>query len=260
MNCVKTDIDNRIAWVKISRGDGRNAFSQKMMLELRDTARMLQDVPDLTAVVLSSDGAFSAGADLSDSDGIRQDAGLLEMRQAIKLGPDMCKAWEDIDAYTIAAIEQYCIGGASALVASMDYRVMGAGSHMRLPEIGLGINMSWQTIPRLVAQIGPARAKQYTIMCEKINAVDAFSWGLIEQISQDGGAFDEAVRIAQKVASLPPLAVKMTKKAINATAYALADATSYMDRDQYLLTVQTEDFQEAMTAFFEKRAPEFTGN
>ena len=79
----------------------------------------------------------------------------------------MCRAWEAIEAYTIGAIEGFCIGGGSALASSLDYRFMGEGAHMRLPEIALGMNMSWHAIPRLVAQIGPALTKRYVILCEK---------------------------------------------------------------------------------------------
>lgn len=261
MKFVTIEIEGRIARAKLSRGDGRNALSHQAMIELRDTGRMLQEKPEVTAVVLYTDGGnFSAGADLGDFSNLTDSAGLLELRHQLKLGPDMCKAWEDIEAYTIVAIEGYCIGGASALAAAMDYRVLARGGHMRLPEIGLGINMSWQTIPRLVAQIGPARTKQYVTLSEMIEPEEALSWGLVEELANDGEALDRAMDFAKRIAKLPPLPVKMTKMAVNATANALAQATSYMDRDQYLLTAQTEDFKESVSAFFEKRKPKFTGN
>lgn len=261
MKYVTTEFDSRIAKVKLSRGDGRNALSHQAMIELRDTGLMLQDRPEITAVVLYTDGGnFSAGADLSDASHFSEDASLLELRHIMKLGPDMCKAWEDVEAYTVAAIEGYCIGGASALVAAMDYRILSREGHMRLPEIGLGINMSWQTIPRLVAQIGPARTKQYVTLCELIEPEEALSWGLVEELVDSGKSFESAMEFASRVASLPPLPVKMTKMAVNAAANALTQATSFMDRDQYMLTVQTQDFKESVAAFFEKREPKFTGN
>jgi len=261
MDFITTKIDGRIAKVKLSRGDGRNALSQQTMIELRDTGLMLQDQPNITAVILYTDGGnFSAGADLADSAQFDDEANLLELRHMMKLGPDMCKAWEDIEAYTIAAIEGYCIGGASALVAAMDYRILSKNGHMRLPEIGLGINMSWQTIPRLVAQIGPARTKQYVTLSEKIEPTEALNWGLVEELTDKDKAFDSALAFAERVAALPPLPVKMTKMTVNATANALSQATSHMDRDQYMLTIQTQDFKESVAAFFEKREPSFTGN
>ena len=262
MDFLKVDIDGGLAKVKIARSEARNALSIQLMEELRDVARKLQTNTDVQAVVLSAEGPFSAGADLSENPfrGKGEAPTKLELREFLKLGPDMCKAWEDIEAYTIAAIEGYCVGGASALVAAVDYRVCGRSAFFRLPEIPLGINMSWNTIPRLVAQIGPARTKDYVIFGERVDAEKALSWGLCEKVVDDGAAEGEALDKAKQVLALPPIAVRMTKQSVNATAYALAQATSFMDRDQYMLAVQTEDFTESVAAFMEKRAPVFRGN
>lgn len=257
MDYVKTDVQGCMAQVIISRPDARNAFSEQLMTELRDTARQLADIAELSVVVLSADGPFTVGADLNDKDGLLREGSILERRQLMKLGPDMCKAWQDIEAYTVVAIEGYCIGGGSALAAAIDYRVMGRSAHMRLPEVALGMNMSWQTIPRLVAQIGPARTKQYITLSEKIMTEEALAWGLVEEIVEDGDTRKAALNFADRVAALPPLSVKMTKQAVNAAAYALAESNSYMDRDQFLLTTQTDDYREAVSAFSQKRKPKF---
>lgn len=259
MEFVKTTIEGPVATVTISRGDGINALSIQTLEELRDTARRLQDIPDLLAVVIHGDGAFSAGADLKDDGPFKQERTALELRHFLKLGPDMCRAWEEVEAVTIAAIERYCVGGASALACALDYRVMAEDAIMRLPEIQLGINMSWHTIPRLVAQIGPARTKQYVILGEPVPAAQALSFGLCEEVVPKGETLAAAQAYAAKVAALPPLPVRMTKAAVNAVANALAFATTHMDRDQYMLTLTTEDFREAIAAGLSKRKPRYTG-
>jgi enoyl-CoA hydratase len=91
---------------------------------------------------------------------------LLALREAVLAGPDMCKAWEEIEPVTIAAIEGYCVGGAAALVLCCDFRIAGEGAMMRLPEVPLGINMSWRTLPRLATIAGPSRAKRFTMFGE----------------------------------------------------------------------------------------------
>ncbi len=261
MDFVTTTLKGRIAEVHFSRGDGRNALSTQAMEELRDTARTLNQNPDLMAIILHTEGSFSAGADLKDANNtVMRDGTMMEKRQALKLGPDMCDAWEDIEAYTIAAIEGYAIGGGSALAAAMDYRIMGKSAHMRLPEVPLGMNMSWHSIPRLVAQIGPARTKQYVTLGEAVYADQALQWGLTEEVVEDGTTFEAARAYAARIAKLPPLPVRMSKQAVNAAAMPMAKATTFMDRDQYMLATSTDDFRESVRAFFEKREPEFKGD
>ncbi len=249
MEFVTLIVEDRVARVRFCKGDGINTLTTQALEELRDTARELADIPDLAAVVLYGDPVFSAGADFSlvlsgdHGDPSAVDKSLLEKRHELKLGPDLCQAWEDIDAYTIAAIEGYCIGGASALICAMDYRIMGAGAHMRLPEIELGISMSWHTLPRLVAQIGPARAKQYVILCERVSAPQALEWGLCEEVVEDGQTLAAAEAFAQRVRAVPTLGVRVSKQAINAAANALAKATTFMDRDQLLMTMESSEYK-----------------
>lgn len=261
MEFVNTEKIGRIALVEFSREDGINALSPQLMEELRDTARNLADDAESSAVVLHGKGVFSAGADLKETFiPAHSKQSKLEIRTILKLGPDLCDAWENIEAYTVGAIEKFCIGGASALTSALDYRIMGRSAHMRLPEVALGLNMSWHTIPRLVAQIGPARTKQYITLCEAVSADTALSWGLCEEIADDGATLAAAMAFAEKIAALPPLPVRMTKQTVNAISGALAASLIQMDRDQVLLSFLTEDFQEAMSAYLEKRKPAFTGN
>src|SRR6185436_1814539 len=100
----------------------------------------------------------------------------------------MCRAWEEIEAVTIAAIEGYCIGGGSALVLACDFRVMGEGAYQRLPEVPLGINMSWRSIPRIVALAGPSRAKQFVMFGEACDAGRCAEWGFADEVVATGGA------------------------------------------------------------------------
>jgi enoyl-CoA hydratase/carnithine racemase len=83
---------------------------------------------------------------------------------------------------------------------------------------------------------------------------------MADEVTEKGKALDAARAWASKVAALPPLPIRMTKEAVNAQANANHYATSFMDRDQYLLTVKTQDFQEGVKAFFEKRPGAFKGD
>ena len=147
-----------------------------------------------------------------------------------------------------------------ALAAACDFRVMARSAYMRLPEVPLGMNMSWHTIPRLVALCGPARTKHLTLFGERLGAAEALAQGLADQVSEDGAALAAAGALAAKAAALPPVAARIAKRAILQAASALGAATSYADLDQYALASMTADHKEAVAAFLEKRAPSFKGN
>jgi enoyl-CoA hydratase/carnithine racemase len=252
--------DGAIATVTLDRGDGRNALSRQVILELTEAARSFADDLETQAVILTGKGGFTAGADLKDPAMDRRKAnGLLERRHMTRIGPDLCDAWEKIEQVTICAIEKFCIGGGAALAAACDFRILGAGAQMRLPEIPLGMNMSWHAVPRLVSLIGPSRTKQFVIFGDKVEAAQALAWGLADEVVPDGEALAAARRWAEKVAKLPPNAVRMSKQSVNATANALHAATTFMDLDQYALATTSEDYREAIKAFLEKREPKFTG-
>lgn len=248
--------------VRIERPEARNALDPVLMWELTEVARLLRRRASTRAVILTGQpGYFSAGADLAATRSRdRSGQTLLELRSAMAAGPDLCQAWEDIEAITLAAIEGYCVGGACALALACDFRIMAESAMVRLPEIPLGMNMSWRTLPRLQALVGPARAKRFVLFGEPLEARSCLDWGMADEVCANGAALDRAGAWARKVAALPPIPVRMTKEAINAAAYVNAQAVSVMDRDQYLLATRTADLREGVAAFLEKRTPHFRGD
>lgn len=251
----------RIATVHLDRGDGLNALSAAAMHELTGIAQSFEDDLETLAIVLTgTDRYFSAGADLNDPElAARAARGLMARRHALKAGPNMCGAWERLEQITICAVEGFCIGGGAALAAACDLRVAARGAYFRLPEVPLGMNMSWHSNPRLVNLMGPARAKLFIILGEELRAPEALEWGLVEEVVEDGKALEAAQALAARFAGLPPIAVRMSKQSIDMAAKALNHAVTYMDRDQFALAATSRDQQEAIAAFLEKRKPDFTG-
>ena len=172
--------EGRVAVVRFDRGDGINALSPEAIRQLTAVANSFQDDDDTSAVVLTGSAkAFSAGFDLKDSEGRSREAmDIGSLRRHLKLGPRLARAWQDMEQVTIAAIEGFCIGGGVALAVALDFRIMASNAHIRVPEIGLGMNMSWQSVPRMLHLMGPARTKQAVIMADqRISADEAYEWG-----------------------------------------------------------------------------------
>jgi enoyl-CoA hydratase/carnithine racemase len=244
--------ENGISTVTLARENPRNPLSHAIMSGLRDVARWLKTDIETHAVIVTGDPVFSAGADLKDPDMRTDHMPRLQQRQALLLGPDMCAAWEALEQVTICAIEGYCLGGGMALAVACDWRVCAEDVQLRLPEIPLGINMSWQANPRITALIGPSRAKQVIILGENIPATQAENWGLVDFVTGKGESLAKAQELAAKVVALPPLPVRMSKQAVNAHAYALNYASSFMDREQYALLTGSEENKDAIKAFINK--------
>src|SRR6201991_4054643 len=205
--------EGRIAIVRFDRGDGINALSPEAMRQLTNAARSFEDDASTSVVVLTGGkDAFTAGFDLKDPEGrSRKTMDLGALRRHLKLGPRMTRAWQDMEQVTIGAIEGFCIGGGVALAVALDFRIMASNAHMRVPEIALGMNMSWQSVPRMLHLMGPARTKQAVIVAdERISAEQAQEWGLVEEVAAPGKAFAAAMALAEKIARQPPLSVAMT--------------------------------------------------
>jgi enoyl-CoA hydratase len=244
---IKTEITGRIAIVRFDRGDKANALSVEALRQLTEAARAFHARPEISAVVLAGRADnFTLGADLKDpARASQKDDGLSQRRLSLRAGPEMCEAWEKVDAVTIIAIEGWCVGGGSALAVACDLRVMARSAMMYVPEVARGMNMSWGSIPRMTALVGPARTKRLAALCEKIDAETAL---------------DRAMDFARMAADLPPTALKMVKRDVNIAALALSQATAHRDLEAFALMQESEDYIEGVSAFLEKRPPRFTGD
>lgn len=246
---------DRVATLTLQRPQQRNAMFTELMREMIACAGELAAREDLDVVIVTGSGkCFSAGADLKDSQRWANDEVTLSQRREIaSLGLRMARAWDELPQITIAAIEGYAIGGGLALAVALDWRVAARDAFVSLPEIALGIPLTWGTIPRLINLVGPAKAKRLTILCERVPARTALDMGLIDELSAPGKAVAVARTLAARVLAMPRHAVRMSKEACNAYANQGAQATSFMAHDQLLVAAASPESRVAREAFLLRR-------
>ena len=246
---LRNEFSGRIATVTLARPERRNALSAELMREMIECAHALASRNDIDAVIVTgAGGVFSAGADLKDSSRWAGGAPLLEQREIAGLGARMARAWEELPQITIAAIEGYAVGGGLALAVALDWRVLARDAFVSLPEISLGIPLTWGTLPRLVNLLGPARTKRLAILCERVGADEAATLGLVDYLCEPGNAMARAAALANQVLEKPRHSVLMTKETVNAYAAIGAHAVSHMAHDQLELAAASPESRAARAA------------
>ena len=226
-------LKDEVASVSFDSGKRSNLLSLDVIRQLTETAKELASNKKLMAVILSGGQQnFSFGFDLKDKEflGLKK-LGFEENRDYFQLGKIMCDEWEKLNCLTICEIRGWCVGGGVALATSCDLRISETGAKFYVPEVERGLNMSWGSVPRLNALLGPAKTKRLLLLAEKINSPTAKDWGLIDSYLSPSKLKLESMKFARKAAEMPRLPFILTKESVNNHSNAIAKATSYNDQD-----------------------------
>jgi len=215
--------------VWLSRPERLNAISPVMLREIGDLFSALETDWETRVVVLGGRGrSFCAGADRKGSAGTgRAPSSDREVRWNAQLGRRACRAIEDCEVPVIARVHGHAIGGGACFALSCDFRVATSDAFFQVPELDLGIPLTWGATPRLIHELGAARAREVLMLGDRIDASSAADWGIAHRVVEPE-ALDAAVdEMAQRLAAKPEMAVYMTRTQLRAYARtaSLGDVT-----------------------------------
>jgi len=257
---VELEEHGALATIWLNRPDHYNALSRQLMAELVTVAERVTDLDHVRAVVIRGRGKhFSVGADLKEP---RPDAAqsLQTRRRSAELGARLMRAVREIRQPTVCAVQGVAHGGAACIATACDFRIAASDARFGYGEVKLGMPLMWHALPACVALIGPARAKQMIMSGRTFDAPLLHRWGYVDELAPAEDLEARALAWAEEYAALPPLALQMIKRSVNAVSSALDRAVMHMDADQFLLATSSADHREGIAAFLEKRPPVFRGD
>ena len=255
---LKVKIDNKTAVVTLDHAPV-NALSPAVLKEIKATFDELGKNDEVRAVVLTGAGnhAFCAGADLKAFAGLNPQ----QAAEIVKAGHDAFNAVEDCRKPVIAAVNNLALGGGCELAMACDIRISSDRARYGQPEVWIGLIPAWGGSTRMPRLIGASKAKELIFTGQMVNAQEAQRIGLVNKIVPDGeevrAAIDISRMIIQKAA---PLAVYEAKATINRGLRATSrDDALKGETEAAARLASTSDLVEGITAFIEKRSPEFKG-
>jgi len=255
---VRLERDETVALLTIDRPEAMNALDVETLSALRDRLLELREDGGMRAIVLTGAGdrAFAAGADIKymselDSDGARGWGGL---------GHNVAQLLETSPAPTVAAINGFALGGGCELALACDLRYASATAKLGQPEINLGIIPGWGGTQRLPRATSLGFAKELVLTGRLVDADEAERHGLVNAVYEPDELMDKVMGTARLIASKSPLALAAAKRALNHVLQGDHAENLEREAEEFGRLFDTSDAKEGLTAFVEKREPNFTGS
>lgn len=255
---TNTDITRhgRVAVLRVNRPGVRNALDLATVREMTAAVAALSGDAGVGALVITGAGdrVFVSGADINDIRARRRDDGLAAINSSLFAAIDACPK------VTIAAVNGLALGGGCELALACDLRIAVAQAKFGQPEVALGIIPGAGATQRLPRIIGLGRAKHLVLTGDAIDAQTALAWGLVSSVVAADALLPSALALAERVLSRGPLAIRLAKMALNASARVDLDSGLLIETLAQAICFESEDKQEGTTAFLEKRPPQFKGD
>ena len=248
--------------VTLNRPAKLNAMNALMLQELSQVLAELRSNTAIRFVIFAGAGrAFSAGADLSQR-GDSRSADASRAHEGARLSQlaahDMIRSLQNLEQISIAAVQGYCLGAGLVWSMTCDFTIAAEDAFFGIPETNVGVFYTWGASARLTALVGPMKAKEMIMTCENVTAEEAVSIGLATKAVPPKMLMDTAREMVDKMASKSPLAIRLTKKLVNA-ASSPGRGEVYLVEPELVERIHISgDPAEGAQAFRERRPPRFT--
>jgi len=252
MEYIRLEQHGHVLLITIDRQSALNALNRQVMLELQQTIATIDTETTRCVVITGADErAFVAGADI----GAMQNMSKAEGKEWGLLGSDVFRSLETLDIPVIAAVNGFALGGGCELALACDIRIASENASFAQPEVCLGITAGFGGSQRLPRLIGDGRAKQLLYTGERISAHKALEIGLVNDVYPVDELIGKALELAASIAKNAPIAVRGTKRAIEAGRDMELDSALELEVQFFSMCFESEDQREGMTAMLEKRKP-----
>jgi len=255
MSLVETRREGAVCILTLSRAEKLNALSSELERDL-GVALDTDEVRSSACVVLTGAGrAFSAGADITEFRARTPEAVMAYYRET----GDVYERVAALPQPTLSAIAGYCLGGGLELAMSCDVRVCSDDAQLGQPEVKLGLIPGGGGTQRLPRLVGPGRAALLNLGGEFIDASTAYGWGLVEKVVPRAELDEAALAIARTFASRSPHAIAVLRELARTTRDLPLEEGLRREAEGFRRCIASEDGLEGISAFIEKREPNFTG-
>lgn len=244
----------KIALVKINRPDVKNALNTEVRKQLAQIFTELSFNDDIHAIVLTGgDEVFAAGADLKEM------ATATSTEMLLRHTERYWNAIAQCPKPVIAAVNGYALGGGCELAMHTDIIIAGKSATFGQPEIKVGLMPGAGGTQRLFRAVGKFHAMRMIMTGAMVKAEEAYSIGLVSQVTEDDQTIATAIQMAQSLAKMPPIALQQIKEVALMSEDVPLNAGLALERKSFQLLFSTEDKHEGIQAFMEKRKPSYQG-
>ena len=256
------DVEDGVGRITLNRPDTLNAWNEQFGLDLRQV--VTQDARDdsVRALLITGAGrAFSSGADLKASAADVADDGMPDVRKRLKeLYHPILLGLRELPKPVVAAVNGPAVGIGASLALACDLIVASSSAYFNLAFVNIGLMPDGGSTAFVPAAVGKARAFQMALLGERIPALQALDWGLINKVVEPESLSKESLELAQRLARGPTRSYAGSKRALNQMVYGDLNAQLELEADIQHELFRTNDVREGVSAFVEKRDAAFTGS